>query len=294
MTAGERGLLLLCCTLPEAEDRPLTTAQVQELSRRARALGPGGEDPLRELTARDLARLGYSQEQCGRFLRLLAREEQLERYLRAAERNGIVPITRLSARYPARLRQTLGQRCPAVLFAKGDLALLFARCISVVGSRELTERGRAFAEAAGRLIARAGYTLCSGGAMGADRAAQEACLNAGGSAVLFPAGRLLDCPAQARVLYLADQGYDLPFSAQRALTRNHYIHAMGEKTLVAQCRAGTGGTWDGATENLRRGWSPVFVNSDGSEGAQALAARGAVPVRKLSGLDDLQPAQLQF
>lgn len=87
--------------------------------KRARALGPGGEDPLRELTARDLERLGYSQEQCGRIVRLLSRETQLERYLRAAERNGIVPITRLSPRYPARLRQTLGQRCPAVLFAKG-------------------------------------------------------------------------------------------------------------------------------------------------------------------------------
>ena len=68
----------------------------------------------------------------------------------------------------------------------------------------------------------------------------------------------------------------------------------GEKTLVAQCRAGAGGTWDGTTENLRRGWSPVFVSDDGSEGAQALIARGAVPVRTLSGLDDLQPAQLQF
>lgn len=294
MTAGEQGLLLLCCALPEDDARPLTAAQLQELSKRARALGPGGEDPLRELTARDLTRLGYSQEQCGRIVRLLSRETQLERYLRVAERNGIVPITRLSARYPARLRQTLGQRCPAVLFVKGDEALLSARCICVVGSRELTEGGRAFAEAAGRLIARSDHALCSGGAMGADRAAQEACLNAGGSAVIFPAGRLLDCPVQAHVLYLAEQGYDLPFSAQRALTRNHFIHAMGEKTLVAQCRAGTGGTWDGTTENLRRGWSPVFVNADGSEGAQALIARGAVPVRTLSALDDLQPAQLQF
>ena len=294
LTAAETGLLLLCCALPEAEDRPLTMAQFQELAKRARALGPGGENPLRELTARDLERLGYSQEQCGRIVRLLSRETQLERYLRAAERNGIVPITRLSPRYPARLRQTLGQRCPAVLFAKGDETPLASRCISVVGSRELTEGGRAFAEAAGRLIARSGYALCSGGAMGADRAAQEACLTAGGSAVVFPAGRLLDCPAQAHVLYLAEQGYDLPFSAQRALSRNHFIHAMGEKTLVAQCRAGAGGTWDGTTENLRRGWSPVFVSDDGSEGAQALIARGAVPVRTLSGLDDLQPAQLQF
>ena len=119
-------------------------------------------------------------------------------------------------------------------------------------------------------------------------------MHAGGSAVIFPAGRLLDCPARAHVLYLAEQGYDLPFSAQRALTRNHFIHAMGEKTLVAQCRAGAGGTWDGTTENLRRGWSPVFVNDDGSEGAEALAARGAVPVRTLRSLDDLQPAQMQF
>ena len=269
-------------------------AQYQELAKRARALGPGGEDPLRELTEHDLARLGYAQGQCARIVRLLSRNTQLERYLRAAEQHGIVPITRLSPRYPARLRQTLGQRCPAVLFAKGDLALLSVCCISVVGSRELTECGRAFAEAAGRLIARSDYTLCSGGAAGADCAAQAACLKNGGSAVIFPAGRLLDCPAPANVLYLADQGYDLPFSAQRALARNHFIHAMGEKTLVAQCRAGTGGTWDGTTENLRHGWSPVFVNSDGSEGAQALIARGAAPVRTLSSLDDLQPVQLQF
>jgi len=105
LTAAETGLLLLCCALPEAEDRPLTMAQFQELAKRARALGPGGENPLRELTARDLERLGYSQEQCGRIVRLLSRETQLERYLRAAERNGIVPITRLSPRYPARLRR---------------------------------------------------------------------------------------------------------------------------------------------------------------------------------------------
>ena len=192
MTAAETGLLLLCCALPEAEDRPLTMAQFQELAKRARTLGPGGEDPLRELTEHDLARLGYAQGQCARIVRLLARNTQLERYLRAAEQHGIVPITRLSPRYPARLRQTLGQRCPAVLFAKGDLALLSACCISVVGSRELTECGRAFAEAAGRLIARSDYTLCSGGAAGADCAAQAACLKNGGSAVIFPAGRLLD------------------------------------------------------------------------------------------------------
>ena len=293
MTAAEWGVLLLCCALP-GEEKPLSLPQFQELGRRARALGCRGDDPLRELTARDLARLGYDAAQSARITRLLARQAQLEQYLRAAAAQGITAVTRLSSQYPARLRHTLGLRCPAVLFAKGEAELLSARCISVVGSRELSGEGRAFAAEAGRRIAAEGFALCSGGAAGADRAAQDACLAHGGSAVIFPAGRLLDCPAPANVLYLADQGYDLPFSAQRALARNHFIHAMGEKTLVAQCRAGTGGTWDGTTENLRHGWSPVFVNSDGSEGAQALIARGAAPVRTLSSLDDLQPVQLQF
>ena len=294
MTAAETGLLLLCCALPEAEDRPLTMAQFQELAKRARALGPGGEDPLRELTEHDLARLGYAQGQCARIVRLLSRNTQLERYLRAAEQHGIVPITRLSPRYPARLRQTLGQRCPAVLFAKGEAELLSARCISVVGSRELSGEGRAFAAEAGRRIAAEGFALCSGGAAGADRAAQDACLAHGGSAVIFPAGRLTDCPAQEHVLYLAEQAYDAPFSTPRALGRNYLIHAMGEKTLVAQCRAGSGGTWDGTTENLKHGWSPVFVHDDGTPGAGALIERGAAAVRALGRLDELQPEQLHF
>ena len=116
----------------------------------------------------------------------------------------------------------------------------------------------------------------------------------GGSAVIFPAGRLTDCPAQEHVLYLAEQAYDAPFSTPRALGRNYLIHAMGEKTLVAQCRAGSGGTWDGTTENLKHGWSPVFVHDDGTPGARALIERGAAAVRTLGRLDELQPEQLHF
>ena len=96
------------------------------------------------------------------------------------------------------------------------------------------------------------------------------------------------------LLYLAEQAYDAPFSTPRALGRNYLIHAMGEKTLVAQCRAGSGGTWDGTTENLKHGWSPVFVHDDGTPGAGALIERGAAAVRALGRLDELQPEQLHF
>ena len=57
------------------------------------------------------------------------------------------------------------------------------------------------------------------------------------------------------MLYCSAGGYELPFSTPRALARNCLIHAMGEKTLVAQCAEGTGGTWSGSQWNLRRGMS---------------------------------------
>lgn len=287
-------MLLLCCALPDEAEKPLSMAQFQELSKRVRALGLGGADPLREVGERDLTRLGYDAVQCARMVRLLARREKLERYLRAAQKAGIVPLTRVSAHYPQRLRQALGQRCPAVLFAKGDVAMLAMRCVSVVGSRELPAENRAFAAAAGRQIAVEGFCLCSGGAVGADTVAQRACQAQGGRAVIFPAGRLEDCPARADTLYLAEQAFDAPFSAARALARNYFIHAMGEKTLVAHCRPGVGGTWDGTTENLRRGLSPVFVYEDGSDAARALVARGATAVQKISTIEALEPAQLHF
>ena len=116
-------MLLLCCALPEDAARPLTLPQFEELGRRVRLLGSSAADPLGEVTARDLRRLGYDEAQCARILTLLARREKLRQYLTAAERAGIRPVTRLSEGYPARLWQTLGTRCPAVLFAKGDPAL---------------------------------------------------------------------------------------------------------------------------------------------------------------------------
>ena len=130
--------------------------------------------------------------------------------------------------------------------------------------------------------------------MGADRTAQEACLQAGGSAVIFPATELVYCPKRARVLYAAEDGFELGFTAQRALRRNRLIHAMGEKTLVAQTGCGKGGTWSGSLDNLQHEYSELYVHDDGSDGAQALIARGAAAVDELTGIAALRPAQMQF
>lgn len=272
----------------------LSLAQARELSRRARAAGIGEEDPFRDVTVKDVRRLGYSEYEAGHIVSLLGRERQLDGYLLAAEKADVAVITRLDARFPQRLREQLGARCPAALFCRGDLRLLQRPCISVVGSRHLASPGAQFAAQAGRLAAKEGFTLCSGDAMGADRTAQEACLRGGGSVLIFPATELVYCPIRKNTLYAAEGGFELGFSAQRALGRNRFIHAMGEKTLVAQTGFGKGGTWSGSLDNLQHEYSPLFVFDDGSEGARALCARGATPVQALTSLQALTPAQLSF
>ena len=272
----------------------LSLAQARELSRRARAAGIGEEDPFRDVTVKDVRRLGYSEYEAGHIVSLLGRERQLDGYLLAAEKADVAVITRLDAQFPQRLREQLGARCPAALFCRGDLRLLQRPCISVVGSRHLASPGAQFAAQAGRLAAREGFTLCSGDAMGADRTAQEACLRGGGSVLIFPATELVYCPIRKNTLYVAEGGFELGFSAQRALGRNRFIHAMGEKTLVAQTGFGKGGTWSGSLDNLQHEYSPLFVFDDGSEGARALCARGATPVQALTSLQALTPAQLSF
>lgn len=101
---------------------------------------------------------------------------------------------------------------------------------------------------------------------------------------------------QGRLLLVSEFGYDQGFSAQRAFSRNRLIHAMGEKTLVAQSDYGSGGTWNGTMENLKQGWSPVYMCNEEPEdrGTQGLIQRGAVPVltEQLRDLSQLQPTQL--
>ena len=86
------------------------------------------------------------------------------------------------------------------------------------------------------------------------------------------------------MLYLSEDGFDEEFSAQRALSRNRCIHALGRMVFVAQCDLQKGGTWSGTVKNLRFGWSPVACFRDGSEASRQLEQMGAYQI----GLEDLQ------
>lgn len=293
MRGAEESLLLLCCKLGQPV-KPLTTAEYRQIEAivSAKTLTRAKGD-LGELTPKQLETLGCSDEMTKRILSLLDRPDALKNYLGAQK--DITAVTRLDeTRFPHRLRR-LGSDCPAVLFCKGDLSLLHTRCIAAVGSRMLFERGRKFAQEIGKIAAGEGFTLVSGNAAGADAAAQEACLAAGGRVVCFVPDELTRCAARENVLCCSAYGYDLPFSAGRALYRNELIHALGEKVFVAQCPSTSGGTWSGTSYNLKHGLSDVYVLDDGSDGARSLCELGAIPVEEpLPPLSDLLSYQLSI
>ena len=302
-TQAEKCLLMLFGL--SGEERPLRKSLYHQMFRAFMGRDISCEEPYREVDLSSLMRLGCTREEAESILLRLSREDALEQYLRNLWQKGICVTTRISPDYPVRLRRVLGDQAPPVLWYAGNSSLFSAPCISLVGSRELRIPGLEFARAAGGQIAAMNRCYCSGGAKGADTVGYEAALAAGGSAVLFLADSLLSAKersiyrsglAEGRLLLVSQEGFDESFTKFRALGRNRLIHGMGEKTLVAQSDYGVGGTWSGTLENLKNGWSPVFVCGEEPDdpGVSGLVELGAIPVRiqSLLNLEALRPHQV--
>ena len=273
MTEWECGFLLLTCPLGDSRRKPLTTAKFRTLTQRVHVRRAPGED--RDLVEADLLAMGYTTGEAAHILQLLAQKPLLEQYLERASGCGCYAITRNSRQYPHRSRQLLGEDAPAALWLKGDSTLLDTPMISVVGSRDLFPENRRFAQRIGFLAAQQGITLVSGNARGADSIAQEACLAAGGRVISVVADKLQKQRYRENVLYISESGFDCDFTAARALSRNHVIHALGSRVFVAQCSLGKGGTWSGTYTNLKKKRTPVVCFADGSSATEALCALGA-------------------
>lgn len=294
MNPRERGFLLLSSHLGVPDRKPLTAPQLRLLAERMQSAERPETD--RELTQRDIMALGYRVDFADHVVKLLADEQLLDYFVSKGIKADCVPISRVSEGYPLILRKRLGLDSPGCLWARGDASLLSEPTVSLVGSRELNEENYRFAAEVGRQAALQGYTLVSGNARGADKTAQESCLAAGGKVISVVADELCKHPIRKNVLYLSEDGYNEPFSAQRAISRNRVIHALGLKTFVAQSSLKTGGTWDGTVKNLRHHWSDVFCFDDGSESMELLSRMGArlIGMKDLNSFYDLEEPEENF
>ena len=117
----------------------------------------------------------------GRPIRIATRED-VDREFETAARFGARFLCRDEPGYPALLRE-IGD-APAVVAVRGRPDILDRPAIAIVGARNASAAGLAFAERLARNLAQAGYIIVSGFARGIDGRAHRATLGSGTVAVL--------------------------------------------------------------------------------------------------------------
>ncbi|TVR62040.1 MAG: DNA-processing protein DprA [Candidatus Competibacteraceae bacterium] len=224
-----------------------------------------------------------------RLQRLLGRGFLLSQVVERWQARAIWVISRADADYPRRLKTRLREEAPALLYGCGDIRLLETGGLAVVGSRHVDDSLIDYTMAIGRLAARAGRTLVSGGAKGIDRAAMRGALEAGGTVngVLADGLERTAMNREHRNLLIDGQlalvsPYDpnAGFNVGHAMQRNKLIYALADASLVVNSDLHKGGTWAGAIEQLDKlRLVPVYVRSTGAraEGLDALRKKGAIP-----------------
>lgn len=205
----------------------------------------------------------------------------MEKWLRA----GLWIMTRSDSDYPVRLKQRLRTDSPALLFGCGNKALLNNGGLAVIGSRNTVEQNLAYSRELGELAAKNGYSIVSGGARGVDEASMLGALEAEGTVIGVLADSLLRAYSSAKYrkylmannLVLVSPFYpEAGFNAGNAMQRNKYIYCLSAAAVVVHADK-KGGTWSGATENLKKQWVPLWVKrtSDENSGNAAIVEAGA-------------------
>ncbi len=89
----------------------------------------------------------------------------------------------------------------------------------------------------------------------------------------------LEAIHDGRLLILSAAAPDAGFNAGMAMSRNKFIYAQSDATVVVKSDYNKGGTWGGATECIKKGYAPVLCwNNKSYSGNMALIQRGAVPI----------------
>lgn len=291
VSANTKAILLLTAPLLVGRQRdPAAVVSQGEYKRIRHRLAELGRQPA-HLLGSDAEALAEEMTDLivpARLHSLLARGFLLAQAIERWHSRSIWVISRADAAYPKRLKDRLKDDAPAVLYGCGDQGLLDRGGLAVVGSRDADEDLLEYAATVGRLAAKAGISVVSGGAKGIDRAAMSGALEAGGrvAGVLGDSLEKAAIDREAREPFLNGKlvlvsPFDplVPFFVGNAMQRNKVVYALADAGLVVSAEKGKGGTWTGAVEQLEKyRVVPVFVRATGgapSEALRALAGMGA-------------------
>lgn len=209
--------------------------------------------------------------------------------------NGIEMISCGSSRFPSKLSEKLGLDSPAILFCLGNLEIISNRFVAIVGSRNVSDRGK---EIAGKLTERLrdlNVSIISGGAKGIDSVAHSSAFEHDLDTVVVLANGInhvlklgIDNDIMRKVLFLSQFHPNSGWSPAFAMIRNKTICALSSVIFVVEASE-SGGTLNTGETALKMG-IPLYVISPVEfkippPGNQCLISRGGQEIYLDSDLD---------
>ena len=296
MTVSEASLVALLLTnrLVDVAAKPLSAGEYWALITNVPDLGV-----LLDIDLPGVAELlGGDDVEAERVTTLLAATTAFAYERERLEEEGVRLLSTFDPAFPARLIQRLGTTCPAFLTVAGPVEWLSAGGLGVVGSRDASPAAPEVARSAAQVAVDAGVPVVSGLARGIDQESMAGALDAGGAVVGVPAEGLRVAGRSPEVRRRVHSGElciaspyapSMRFTAGNAMGRNKIVYGLADVTLVVCCDNGSGGTWEGAKEAIRRGLGPVAVWSGEGEGPgnAALVALGGAPITNIHDVFDV-------
>ena len=289
MNPASHAIMLLTVSFGKSETSGAKPLSTQEWALFASWLKDRGLDPSALLKG-DLNSMlsGWEDRSItlSRIESLLDRGGALGLVLEKWQRAGLWAITRSDPDYPERLKSRLRLKAPPVLFGCGNKMLLGRGGIAVVGSRDADRDDIAFSEKLADAAAKQGYSIVSGGARGIDQCSMLSALQNEGTAIGIVAdGLLREVTSKKYRNYLLSNDLVLitPFNPEaafhvgNAMSRNRYIYCLADAAIVVSSTRDKGGTRNGALEDLKAAWVPLWVKrtTNPQSGNADLVQKGA-------------------
>ena len=288
MNRNSEAITIFCSRLGVANDiQPLEPKEWSDLAAKLMSLGLSPENLLDFEEADFIDQLNNTPEEATRYMRLIDRSGSLAFEISKYANMGIQIVTRADDDYPKQLKRKLGNACPPLFYYAGDLGLLNRPAVGYVGSREVTPEDIAFTVQTVAKTVGQGYAVVSGGAKGIDSVSASSALSEQGVVIEYLADSMLrkmrdsdlvSMIRDGRVLLMSVVVPTAGFNVGMAMMRNRFIYTQSEGTVVIRSDKGKGGTWAGATENLKHNWCPTFCRDHNYPGNKELIRLGAIPI----------------